>query len=92
MLEDYQMQGWMFVNFFAFVLHYRIYNLLKKYDLLKRYSPEDVIEHLEHVNMLKIWDEWKLSKLPKKSRHTVESLEIPIVQMGRSWRSMTGSA
>ena len=80
MRDDYQMQGWMFVNFLALILHYRIYNLLKKHDLLRQYSPEDVMEHLERVSMLKIGDEWKLSEIPKKSRDIIESLEIPIMQ------------
>ena len=36
----------MFANFIALVMHYRIYNMLKKMDLPSRYSPEDVIMHL----------------------------------------------
>lgn len=84
MRDDYQMQGWMFVNFLALILHYRIYNLLKKNDLLRKYSPEDVIEHLERVSILKIGEEWKLSEIPKKSRDIIESLEIPIMQKSGS--------
>ena len=66
--DDYQMQGWMFVNFIALMLHYRIFNLLRKRDMLKHYSPKDVIEHLEKISRLKIGDEWKYSEIPKKSR------------------------
>ncbi|MGC8558637.1 MAG: transposase, partial [Nitrososphaeria archaeon] len=80
MRDDYQLQGWTFVNFIALILHYRIYGMLKQRDLLKRYSPEDVIEHLERISMLKIGYEWKLSEVPKKSREIVDALEIPIMQ------------
>jgi len=30
MRDDYQLQGWMFVNFMALILHYRIYSMLIK--------------------------------------------------------------
>ncbi|EQD75588.1 transposase IS4, partial [mine drainage metagenome] len=79
MRDDYQLHGWMFVNFIALILHYRIYNLLKKHDLLKRYSPEDVIKHLERVYMLKIGDDWRISEIPKKTNDIIEALEIPIM-------------
>jgi len=78
--DDYQMQGWMFVNFIALMLHYRIYNILRKRDLLKHYSPRDVIEHLERINRLKIGDEWKYSEIPKKSRKIMDDLDLHIVQ------------
>ncbi len=77
--DDYQMQGWMFVNFIALMLHYRIYNLLRKRDLLKHYSPRDVIEHLERISRLRIEDEWKYSEIPKKSRKIMDELELHIV-------------
>jgi len=52
--DDYQMQGWMFINFIALMLHYCIYNLLRKKGMLRHYSPRDVIEHLERICRLKI--------------------------------------
>jgi transposase len=84
MRDDYQMQGWTFVNFLALILHYRIYSLLKKHDLLRRYSPEDVLEHLERANMLRIGEEWRMSEIPKKSRDIIDALEIPIMQKSGS--------
>ena len=84
MRDDYQLQGWMFVNFIVLILHYRIYNILKEKDMLKRYSPEDVIEHLERISMLKIGDEWKISEIPKKSRDIIDELAIPIMQKSGS--------
>ena len=80
MRDDYQMQGWTFVNFISLIMHYRIYNLLRKHGILKKYSPEDVIEHLQRVSMLKIGEEWKISEIPKKSGEIIRALEIPIMQ------------
>ena len=80
MRDDNQLQGWMFINFIALMLHYRIYGLLRSKGLLEKYSPQDVIEHLARVFMLKIGDEWKISEIPKKSKILIDSLEIPIMQ------------
>ena len=80
MRDDLHLQGWMFVNFIALIMHYRIYNILKKMDLLSHYSPEDIIKHLERVYMLKMDEEWKISEIPKKSRIIIEKLKIPIMQ------------
>ena len=79
MRTDEGMQGWMFVNFIALMLLYRIYNILRKKDLLSRYSPRDVIEHLGRVHKLKAADEWKMSEIPKKSRKIIEDLELHIM-------------
>ena len=80
MRDVHQLQGWMFVNFIALMMHYRIYGLLRGKNLLRKYSPQDVLEHLGRVFMLKIGEEWKISEIPKKSRVLIESMEIPIMQ------------
>ena len=80
MRDDHQLQGWMFINFIALMLHYRIYGLRRSKGLLGKYSPQDVIEHLARVFMLKIGEEWEISEIPKKSKILIDSLEIPIMQ------------
>lgn len=79
MRDDHAMQGWIFVNFIALMLHYRIYNILRKKNLLRAYSPGDVIRHLERISKLGIEDEWKTSEIPRKSRKIVEDLELHIM-------------
>ena len=74
----------MFMNFIVLVLHYRMYSILKEKDMLKRYSPEDVIEHLESASMLKVGEEWKISEIHKKSRDIIDKLGIPIIQKSGS--------
>ena len=61
-------------------MHRGTYNLLRKHDLLKKYSLEDVIEHLQRVSMFKIGEEWKISEIPKKSGEIIRALEISIMQ------------
>ncbi|MEM3431606.1 MAG: hypothetical protein QXT72_02105 [Candidatus Micrarchaeia archaeon] len=54
MRNDYAMQGRMFVNFISLLHHYRIYNILRKKDLLRKYILKAVLDHLQKVNKLKI--------------------------------------
>ncbi len=74
-----QLNGWVFVNFTALILHYHIYAPLMKH-ALRKHSPMDVLEHMERVHMLRIVEEWKISEIPKKTRVMMEKLEIPIMQ------------
>ncbi len=49
MRDDSAMEGWMFVNFVALLLYYKVYGLLLSRDILSRCSPKDVILHLSRV-------------------------------------------
>lgn len=84
MRDDHQLNGWMFVNFLALVLHYRIYGLLRKHNALKKYSPRDIIEHMQRVHMLRIGEEWKISEIPKQTGKVIDELELPIMQKSGS--------
>ncbi len=65
-MDDYQMQGWTFVNFLTPILHCWVYGLLKERVLLRRYTHEDVLEPLELVNMLRKGEEWRRSEIPRE--------------------------
>ncbi len=74
--DDFGLEGWMFVNFIALLLYYKVYALLMSKDLLNNCSPKDVILHLSRVYKLRIGDDWVLSEVPKKSRLLIEKLGI----------------
>lgn len=78
MRDDYQMEGWAFINFIALVFYYRLYRILADNSLLKRYTPNDVLIHLSRIYKLKIQNEWITSEIPKKTRVILEKLNIPI--------------
>jgi len=78
MRDDHQMEGWMFINFLALVFYYRLYHVLSDHDLLKKYSPKDVLLHLSRVKKLQVKDEWITSEVPKKTRVISEKLQLPI--------------
>ncbi len=79
MRDGCQLNGWLLVNFIAMMLYYRIYNLLVSHDMLKRYSPVDVLEHLSRVQMLSVNGQWIMTEIPKKTREIINKLEIPVI-------------
>lgn len=78
MRDDQQLEGWLFVNFIAMQLYYKIYAILLQKKMLNNHSPLDVIIHLKRVHKLKLKDKYQLAEIPKKSRDMIKKLEIDI--------------
>ena len=78
MRDDYQLEGWMFINFIAILLYYKLYNLLVDKDALSKYSIKDVLLHLERIQKLRISDKWITAEIPKKTRTLLEKLKVCI--------------
>jgi len=78
MRNDCQMEGWMFINFISLVFYYKIYRVLLENNLLKKYSPKDILIHLSRIYKLKVNEKWLTSEIPKKSREIIEKLDLPI--------------
>lgn len=78
MRDDRQLEGWLFVNFIAMQLYYKIYALLMERKMLNSHSPMDVIIHLKRVYKLKVGDKWRLAEIPKRSRKIIKKLGIDI--------------
>ena len=74
MRDDYQLEGWMLVNFVSLMMYYRLYGLLRGCGLLSKYSPKDALMHLSRVFMLRMGEEWTLSEVPKKPRVILEKI------------------
>ena len=53
MRDDKQVDGWLFINFMAMQLYYKIYAILIKNKMLNEHSPLDIIIHLKRIYMLK---------------------------------------
>ena len=78
MRTDKSMEGWMFINYISLIFYYRIYNFLIKNNLLKKYSPMDVLLYLSKIRKVKINKKWITLEIPKKSKNLIEKLKIPI--------------
>ena len=65
---------------YALLLYYRVYDLLFRKKMLRKYSPEDVLLHLSLISKMKRGDRWVLSEIPKQHRALMEEfgMDIPI--------------
>ena len=78
MRSSYAMEWWMFINYLALVYYYKIYHLLLEKGLLRKYSPQDVVLYLSRYRRVKISKEWIEVEIPKKTRDSIEKLNLPI--------------
>ena len=78
MQNEQSLEAWAFINHIAMLLLYSIYFKLRKFDLLKKYSPKDLIEYFNNVQKLKIDNIWKTINLSTKAKELLVKLEIPI--------------
>ncbi|MEM3844332.1 MAG: hypothetical protein QXU98_01290 [Candidatus Parvarchaeota archaeon] len=57
MIDDYELEEWMLVNFVSILLYYKVYNILRTKKMLKDYSPKDVLLHLSRIHEIKVGDQ-----------------------------------
>ena len=72
------LEGWLFINHIALIFYYRLYKRLMQHNLLKKYSPKDILMHLNTIKRVKINQKWVIAEIPTKSKTILEKLEIPI--------------
>jgi transposase len=72
------MEAWLFINHLALIFYYRLYKRLIKHKMLKKYSPKDILMHLNTIKKVKINDKWITAEIPTKSKSILEKIEIPI--------------
>jgi len=78
MQGDIEMETWMFIHYLALVFYYRLYQRLMDKDLLKKYSPKDLLLYFSQVKKVKIQDQWKVAEIPKKIEALIKKYGIPI--------------
>jgi transposase len=78
MRSNEAMEAWLFINHLALIFYYRLYKRLIKHNLLKKYSPKDILMHLNTIKKVKINDKWITAEIATKSKTILEKIEIPI--------------
>lgn len=78
MQNEHALEGWMFVNYIALHWYYKIYNLLRKSDLLSKFSPADLLKFLIETKKVKINNSWFTAEITKKTKKLFDKLEISI--------------
>jgi hypothetical protein len=78
MQNEQALEAWAFINHISMMLLYKIYSILKKNDMLSRFSVADIFEHLRYIFRIRIKDEWKLSEISSKTKKIMELINHPI--------------
>lgn len=78
MRTDHHLHGWVFINFIALLMHYRVLNLLRERKLLSIHSPKDLFTHLSRIHKLHVGSQWTLAETPKKTMTILDKLQQPI--------------
>lgn len=78
MQDDDALEGWMFINHLALLVHHKIYALLKDNMLISKYSVRDFIEYLAGVRKVKINNDWIMEPVIKEQLNMLKKLNINI--------------
>ena len=78
MQNEKSLEAWAFINHISLMLNYKIYNLLRRKDLLSKLSVADFISHLKYIFKVKINGSWCLSETTKKTKDILKALDLHI--------------
>lgn len=78
MHNDEALEGWMFINHLALLIHHKIYALLKEKKLISKYSIRDFIEYLADVKKVKINNEWIIEPIIEEQKKLLRQTGITI--------------
>jgi transposase len=76
MQDRYVLEGWLLANFMAMMAYYKLFTRLKNAELLKKYSPKDIIEFSKAIHMLKIKGKWHQAETTEKTRKHFKQIKI----------------
>ena len=76
MQDRYVLEGWLMANFLAMMAYYKLFNRLKKQNLLQKYSPKDIIELSKAIYKLKVNGQWKTSEITVKVKSLFKKIDI----------------
>lgn len=78
MQQEDVLQGWMFINHIALQWYYHLYHLLVQHKLIKKYSVQDLLSHLQEIRMVKIDGHWHRAEIVKASQKLLDKINLPI--------------
>jgi len=72
-------EGWLLGNFIAMLGYYKLYDRLRKANLLSRHSVKDIIEHLKSVHKFKIRGDWHLAEITEPLKKLFTKADISML-------------
>jgi transposase len=78
MQNDEALEGGMFINHLALLIHHKIYSLLKEKQLIKKYSIRDFMEYLSDIKKVKINDQWIIEPIIAEQQKLLKDTGVSI--------------
>jgi transposase len=78
MRDDTALEGWMFINHLALLVHHKIYSLLSSLELLSKYSIRDFIEFLAGINKVRINGKWHDEPVTAQQKKLLKDAKVAI--------------
>lgn len=78
MQKDKSLESWAFINHISLLLCYKIYNLLKRKELISKYSIADFLAYLKYICKVKVDGTWRISEITKKTTIMISNLGLHI--------------
>ena len=78
MQNDEALEGWMFINHLALLIHHKIYSLLKEKKIIRKYSIRDFIEYLSDIKKVKINDQWVMEPIIAQQQKLLRDAGVAI--------------
>lgn len=77
--SDAAMEAWLFLNHLSMMMCYRVYDLLRTTDSLKRYSMNGVLqEYLSGIRIEKITGSWRYEVMTKGNRNLLKQIGLSL--------------
>lgn len=74
MQNENALEAWMFINYIALHWYFRIYQILVKHELNKKYAPMDFIGFLREIKKVKINDQWHTAEITAKTKSIIDMI------------------
>lgn len=77
--NDSSMEAWLFLNHICLMSCYKVFELLRSHDLLKKYSVKGVLqEYLSNVRIENITGAWRYEVITKRNRDLLKKLSLDL--------------
>lgn len=73
-----KIEAWAFLNHISLMMFYSLYKNMLDSDLLKKFSPEDIIHLAKNINIVKFYDSWILSEVSLSDLSLFQLLHVSL--------------
>jgi hypothetical protein len=77
--NEESLKGLMFIDLLVLRMHSKLVDILREKELLQKYSPDDLINIMRHIQKIKIRDHWLTNEISKKHKEIIKLIGLNIL-------------